>query len=808
MAATTPFVLNEPHGKHLVVNEWRQQAMSPKPNTLLDAVAHSLGRAARYNPGDVVQPAAILWADEQKQWRPVVELLRPLMPALLEYGQYDPDNRKGPAIWLRSVIEPSVRKSAFSEIKWSHDVTPVIYLPGVGRQSLRAVEECPDELKPLVELQFRGAVWTQKNGRDWTLRAFLASRDGGLGLDIAEDRKTLEAIHNTLHGLAQTPLDTLWDKRLEAKDFYEIVEPDHLRALLSWLSHPGIEKMWAKEYWTTFCNRCLYEYDFDPQTDGELAGAQKLGLRQGLWQLVWDRFSESPGGYPGIPELLKRAKPNTLIFDKEPWPDENETQENELHNALLSLQGMNVEAARQKILDLETLHGARRDWIWAKLSQSPLATALEHLASLAGLVSAPFNGDSAEDFAKQYTEHDYLCDDAALQALGCTKSEPDQHAVVTAVRTLYLQWLHECAKGFQRIVSRHPLPDAHEHGPVVGEKGDCLVFVDGLRYDLGQRLAKMAQNKGFRANTAWRWAARPTVTATAKPASSPLVADLRGREPGTDFVLVTLDKGAPLTSDRFARLLKMKGFEVLEGFETGTPDLSEKLAWTECGQFDKMGHNFGWHLAEHVQNQLQAVLDRISNLLAAGWKRIQVVTDHGWLLVPGGLPKHDLPSYLVESKWPRFALVKDTNVLPMAAATWSWNTSHFFVYAPGISCYRAGFDYAHGGISLQECVIPIVTVQSTGASLLANVTICEISWLGMRCRLSVAPIGTELTADLRIKPKVINSSITRPKKIDSQGKASLVVEDDSLEGTIVSLVVTDSEGKIVCQQATVVGEGS
>ena len=45
---------------------------------------------------------------------------------------------------------------------------------------LRAVEECPDAIKPLVELQYRGAVSTQKNGKDWTVRAFLVSDDGGL----------------------------------------------------------------------------------------------------------------------------------------------------------------------------------------------------------------------------------------------------------------------------------------------------------------------------------------------------------------------------------------------------------------------------------------------------------------------------------------------------------------------------------------------------------------------------------------------------------------------------------------------------
>jgi len=48
--------------------------------TLLEAVRASLAHAGRFNPGDVVAPAAVLWTDADGQWRPVVEQLRGLMP--------------------------------------------------------------------------------------------------------------------------------------------------------------------------------------------------------------------------------------------------------------------------------------------------------------------------------------------------------------------------------------------------------------------------------------------------------------------------------------------------------------------------------------------------------------------------------------------------------------------------------------------------------------------------------------------------------------------------------------------------------
>ena len=231
---------------------------SLKPTTLLEAVRSSLLRASRYNPGDVVAPAAVLWTDTDGQWQQVAEQLRTLMPELLTLGEFDQKTRTGPAIWLRTVIEREVRKAKFKELQWQDDAVPVIYMPGVSRQTLRAVEECPDALKPLVELQYRGAVWTQKNGKDWTVRAFLVSDDGGLGLDVAEDKATLNAMQGAMARLAVTPIARLRGRRLEAEHFDKLMIGDTPRDLLLWLGDPeGTRRQWDDAKWSAFRNRCM-----------------------------------------------------------------------------------------------------------------------------------------------------------------------------------------------------------------------------------------------------------------------------------------------------------------------------------------------------------------------------------------------------------------------------------------------------------------------------------------------------------------------------------------------------------------------
>ena len=781
--------------------------MTSHKTTLLEAVRASLAHAARYNPGDVVAPAAVLWTDADGQWRPVVEQLRTLMPELLTLGDYDPATRTGPAIWLRCVIEPAVRADKFPELAWPADTVPVIYMPGVSRQTLRAVEECPDALKPLVEIQYRGTVWTQRNGRDWTVRAFLVNDDEGLGLDVAEDNLTLQAMQGALSRLAVTPVARLRGKRLEAEDFDRLMIGDTPRDLLLWLGDPVVtRRQWDEGTWSAFCSRSRQDYGFDPETDGEIVGGENLGRRDGAWYAVWERFAESPALYPGIPDLLRRAKPQgQLILDKDPWPDENDSLENELRAALVKVGSMKPAEARRRLEQLEAKHGPRRGWVWTHLGMCPLANAVGHLAVLAKRTAATLGGDSADAMAKLYAEGGYLADDAAMRAMACVKAAEDSAAVQAAVRCVYLPWLEDTARHFQECLAAKALPTVEQQEGVEAGAGECILFADGLRFDIGQRLAAMASERQLEVSAGWRWAALPTVTATAKPAASPVAGKLRGGLLETDFCPETTDSGERLNTDRFRRLLSAEGLQVLGPAESGDARSKNARGWTEYGEFDKLGHDLQAKLAARIDDHLELLLERAQGLLEAGRKRVRVVTDHGWLLAPGGMPKVQLPKYLAESRWSRCASIKDSSHLELPVAGWSWNPQERFAYAPGVHCFVAGQEYAHGGVSLQECLVPVLAFTSTGAPAGVAVTVSEVQWVGLRCRVSVEPAAKGLVADLRTKLNVPNSSITKPKVLDADGKAALLVADDSLEGTMASLVIIDVSGRVVCKQATTVG---
>ena len=205
------------------------------------------------------------------------------------------------------------------------------------------------------------------------------------------------------------------------------------------------------------------------------------------------------------------------------------------------------------------------------------------------------------------------------------------------------------------------------------------------------------------------------MTATAKPAVSPVAGKLRGSRLESDFCPEMADSGVSLTTDRFRKLLSAEGFQVIGPAETGDARAKNARGWTEYGEFDELGHTLQGKLAARIEDQLELLLERVQGLLEAGWKRVRVVTDHGWLLVPGGMPKVQLPKYLAESRWSRCASIKDSSHVEVPIAGWSWNPQERFAYAPGVHCFVVGQEYAHGGASLQECLIPVLTLASTGA---------------------------------------------------------------------------------------------
>lgn len=767
--------------------------------------------SAVFNPEVQVAPACILWPDKDRQWEAVIPRLQSELGELLVLGEYAPANRIGPAIWLRCVIAGKA-----ADVNLPDDRIPVFYLPGVSRQDLRAVEACPDLLKPLAELQYRGVIWSQSNAKDWTIMAFLKSDQGGLGLDVAQDNDAKSAMQLALYRLLDEELDLLKGKRLD-KDYFNklLTGGDPVRDLLQWLDlGDAFQTTRGENEWKAFVEVCKSQLAFNPQRGGVLAGANKLAAREGPWYAVWERYSEAPKRYPNIPSRIRQCKPPDIgLFESAQeklagWPQWNEEQEKVLQHDLLALVNLPAHEARKHIVELEKHHAYRRELVWAELGDSPLSMALKHLALLAEASKIGLAAGTVGDLQSAYVNQGWRADDAVLAALAGVDKPADVEAVTTAIRAVYLPWLEESARYLQKLVdgASYPGGTIATVQPINAKAGECVLFVDGLRFDAARRLVTQLEAKGCSIEERVNWAALPSVTATGKAAVSPVRGKISGADDCDDFEPCVAATGQSLKGGyHLDKLLKDAGWKNLARTDNGD---GQGNAWCEFGDIDSEGHARGWKLAKHIDLLLAEVAERITALLAEGWVNVRVVTDHGWLLMPGKLPKIEMANELTDNKWGRCASIKLGASTNERLYPWFWNPHQQFALADGVSCYRRSEEYTHGGLSLQECLTLELIVTKGGNTTgrpVAEVT--DIAWKGMRCTIAVDGRYVGLSMDIRAQAgDPASSVVVSVKPLKENGTASVVVENEDLQGSNAFLVLLSAAGELVAEVNTLIGK--
>ena len=766
-----------------------------KHMTILEKLIEALRSAAIYNRHDLASPTVVLWTDGAGQWAKIVPLLGDAIPELMILASVCDGEKQGPSTWLRYQL---------ARRHWHK--TPVIYLPGISRQAFRGAAGFPEGARHLFALQYQGQFWTQVNGKDWTASAFLSSAEGGLGLDLARDRDTLDALSTQLAHVLRTPLTSLTGRRLEAADFHGLAAADPVGLMLEWMAQPYLDHAsWPAEQWVAFTEICKQSFGLDPEKEGVLVAAEKLVAGSGLWDQVWKRYGEAPKAYAGLRKVLDLVKLKDLFDHNDRIPSTNRHEEEDLRRGLVELAQFPKKEAVKKLASLCKQHVPRAKSIWADLGEAPLALAAIHLQALVDGMATGNLGSDWHGLAKAYTEKAWVIDAAAWKAYAEVRDASDIDAIAGTLRAVYVPWLEGLAEQIQAWES-YPMADSANCPVFNPVPGTVLVFVDGLRCDLGLELQAMLTDSGFQVQFEARWSALPTVTATAKPAWNPVAKGLIGDCLAEGFAPQIVGTGQTLSTQLFRKKLIENDWPWLESVATGDPS---SAAWTEIGTFDHDGHGQGARLAWLINDELNAVVYRVRELLNAGWKQAILVTDHGWLLVPKGLPKVDLPSHLTLSRWPRCAITQPGSDHGFKEIPWFWGGGHSVVCAPGISAFKSGVEYAHGGLSLQEALIPQISVSLGAQSLPLTVTIGSAKWSGLRLKLQLEGPYHDAFLDIRTKPADADSSLldsnVRLKPPAQDGSASLLLTSEEYEGTAAVLVVV-RDGQVVAKQSITIGE--
>ena len=761
--------------------------------TILERLIAAIRKAAEYNSAVEVAPSCILWTDKEKQFEGAISALQKNMPELLVWGTYDAARRRGPTAWIRCALSGKVK----GYDPQGH--VPVVYLPDVSRADLRIVQDLKPEIKTIAYLAFRGAFFIQKNSKDWTLLSFMVSKDcGGLGLDVASDTATKMALQTVFPMMLDRNVEEFKGHRLEQIDFNAILAGDDpTRNILRWLNDGDAWRRACKaNEWTAFVSVCKAGYAFDPEKDGQGEGLKRFAERKGAWRPVFERYSEGYTSYPKIAKNLEAQTPPVFDFFESVdtaggWPQWNEQQEAQLAGNIRSISAGPVSQALGGLRALEATHGPRRAFVWAKLKKSPLAEALPHLVQLAetALVSTP-QFSSLTEISTWYQNDGWKTDAAARMAVAVAgKGKEGLLAVKGVVDVLYRNWLETLANTFQKLVEK----DGYVCSAPVKtcSAGEVCIFADGLRLDVAKELAANLSENGYTCSESYRWAPIPTMTATGKPMSIPGVGSVEITKSTDKYDLL---EAAGLT---FEKLLKNLGYTKDTGLLGSSP------VWIEKGDLDETGHEKKDNMPQYLEDALSGIEHAIADAFNDGAKSVRVVTDHGWLWLPGAFPKTDLPAGLADEKKGRYATIPDGAVTDEIELPWSWKDTCRVSYPRGISCHRLGLAYTHGGLTLQECRLMELVI--TPGVKKSPVALENVSWTGLwlKCKL----VGDFANCQVEVREDPINgaSLLNRHGVPNEVGNVKGLVADEELMGKEAFVVVVDQSGVLLVQQRVHIG---
>ncbi|GEO03355.1 hypothetical protein AAE02nite_10190 [Adhaeribacter aerolatus] len=768
--------------------------------SLSKKITQSLLKAIDYNSSIVVKPEVILWPDHERQWEAIIPELQKEFEALLILGEYNPTSKQGPAIWIKCMVN-----KALPEATWGSDKTPIIYMPGISKDDLKNGAEENIALQPLIEYQYTGHVWTQENGKEWTVLAFIQNKQVGLGVKTSQDTNTKDALKKALPFIFNDD-QVLYHKPVIDVDYlYSILFPEVIPSILKWLNEGEnfLNKL-PQEKREVFSNICQSQYGIKPEKKNLLAGAEKLGSQQNNWKQVWDYYANAPKKYPHIPILLRSAKPAVLglgFFNLplESWPQINEEEEEKLRKGLHSLCKDFPKDAAQKMRSLEQEHAKRRDWIWADLGETPLARALEHLVYMAEISLESIPASSIDDIKAFYVDKGFRIDQGMRLALAMVKSEQDKAVISTVINCIYKPWLETITHKFQSLVdndcSIFSLQSAKE------EPEDFVLFVDAFRFELAKEYAERLTKSNYKVELNSAWSAIPSVTPTAKPHVSPVAQSLAEASDFKDFRPQTTT-AQDLTTAVFRNTLAQSGFNYISN--NGSIASGQKQ-WREIGDIDTKGHEEQAGMVRRIEELFDQIDEVIETAAAKGINKIKIVTDHGWLLLPGGLPKENLHKDLAETRWGRCAFIKEGAKTNLLHLPWRWNKHVFVAYAPGISFFKANQEYAHGGISLHECLIPELLIHTNTKAAIKKGKIGSVKWINLNCKIEVVDGADGYKVDIRTKVSDASTSIAISRnRAVKEGKCSIMV-DDAEEGNSAIVVLLDSNDNILDKSPTLVG---
>lgn len=367
------------------------------------------------------------------------------------------------------------------------------------------------------------------------------------------------------------------------------------------------------------------------------------------------------------------------------------------------------------------------------------------------------------DQAQRHYEH------GAARCAGDDEVAP----LLQACRTRYASIIQRAQTAFQSAVQREGWPpegvrrqtqtfDTTVALELTARRKVAYFLVDSLRYEMGRELAKVVA--GFGSVTIEPAATiLPTITPYGMAALMP---DADGAfaltEQRSDLVPTLGSTPLPSVNERKQLLAAKYGDRQLdltleEVRDTATKTLKQRIGQADLliirtQDIDAAGEGHSLYRARDVMSRVIGELYSASRrLVDIGIETIVFAADHGHVLLPE-LPAGDTLSMPL-GEWKLTtrrsllgrSLAQPQGMLYLAAPhVGIIGPVEEYVTAKGFRTFKAGEGYFHEGLSLQECVIPVVTVRVAAQEASADQGVAHIELTYRADRFTSSVIGLKV----------------------------------------------------------------
>jgi hypothetical protein len=381
---------------------------------------------------------------------------------------------------------------------------------------------------------------------------------------------------------------------------------------------------------------------------------------------------------------------------------------------------------------------ARAEDLWARRGSDPgwtiLGLARDLLVAIEGLRQTLDRWIRPSDALRDYARGWYVIDQDYRQLRAALAESAHAHdRVRDRCARSYRDILRRMNDRFSTLLEQEdewppkdeslPPQDRFWADAVADREGQiAVVFVDALRYELAQELleALEAEGAGDQQTLSAQLAVAPTVTAMGMAALLP-GGDRRHVDYDGGWNIAIDDSGNLRDKSTRQRWLKRhrpgaQFYNLDELVNTPTDQIPPAdVYFVFDTTLDAVGENASKLAWNAFGALLQSVKKGVHKLLALGVDRVHVVTDHGFLLLDevgehDKVSVRDVPALARKSRYVVGHRLGYTNQLsfpvPHSEDLEAW-------FPRGIGCFRTPgpYNYVHGGLSLQELVVPHLQIE-------------------------------------------------------------------------------------------------